>query len=174
MTGKEYQKLAFKLKMLSVLAVKTVRHDIVERLKQENMEISYLAFKVIREMGRGETTLKDLSGRMMLAPASLVPVVEGLVKKELVERRTDPKDRRKSILCLTKKGEKAYSIIGSACSEDAITRSLAQLGGKDAEQLVTLFEKLVTKITGDSDITQKLEQAQQSCMWPGQDGKKHN
>lgn len=165
MADDEYQKLAFRLKMLTALAIKNLRSDIEAKLKQENLKISYLAFKVIRVMGREKTTLKQLSKKMILAPASLVPVVESLVRKGLVERKTDPTDRRKNILSITQKGEKAYAIIGSACSEDAISKSLSQLGGKDAEKLVLLFEKLVTNITGDTDIAGRIEDMQECRLF---------
>ena len=48
---------------------------------------------------------KDLAERIFVDSTTLVPIIDGMEKKGLVERRTDPKDRRNNNVFLTKKSE---------------------------------------------------------------------
>ena len=49
-------------------------------------------------------TLGEISGRLMVSPANITGLVDGLRKKGLVKRREHPKDRRKRLTELTPKG----------------------------------------------------------------------
>ena len=49
-------------------------------------------------------TLGEISGRLMVSPANVTGLVDGLLKKGLVRRREHPKDRRKRLTELTPKG----------------------------------------------------------------------
>ncbi|HYL65586.1 MAG TPA: MarR family transcriptional regulator [Nitrosopumilaceae archaeon] len=48
---------------------------------------------------------KDLAERIFVDSTTLVPIIDGMEKKGLVERRTDPKDRRNNNIFLTTKSE---------------------------------------------------------------------
>ena len=48
---------------------------------------------------------KDLSEKIFVDTTTLVPIIDGMEKKGLVERRTDPKDRRNNNVFLTAKSE---------------------------------------------------------------------
>ena len=48
---------------------------------------------------------KDLAERIFVDSTTLVPIIDGMEKKGLVERRTDPKDRRNNNVFLTAKSE---------------------------------------------------------------------
>jgi MarR family transcriptional regulator for hemolysin len=48
---------------------------------------------------------KDLAERIFLDGTTLVPIIDGMEKKGLVERKTDPKDRRNNNVFLTSKSE---------------------------------------------------------------------
>ena len=48
---------------------------------------------------------KDLAEKIFVDSTTLVPIIDGMEKKGLVERRTDPKDRRNNNVFLTAKSE---------------------------------------------------------------------
>ena len=48
---------------------------------------------------------KDLAERIFVDSTTLVPIIDSMEKKGLVERRTDPKDRRNNNVFLTAKSE---------------------------------------------------------------------
>jgi len=48
---------------------------------------------------------KDLAERIFVDSTTLVPIIDGMEKKGLVERKTDPKDRRNNNVFLTAKSE---------------------------------------------------------------------
>ena len=48
---------------------------------------------------------KDLAERIFVDSTTLVPIIDAMEKKGLVERRTDPKDRRNNNVFLTTKSE---------------------------------------------------------------------
>lgn len=54
---------------------------------------------------------KDLADKIYVDGSTLVPVIDGMEKKGLVERRPDPKDRRHNRLFLTKKSESTVDSI---------------------------------------------------------------
>lgn len=58
----------------------------------------------IDEMGR--TNLKDLASKMNLDKSTLSRTIEGLVRRGLVKRQSDRRDRRYVFLSLTTKGQK--------------------------------------------------------------------
>jgi MarR family transcriptional regulator for hemolysin len=48
---------------------------------------------------------KDLAERIFVDSTTLVPIIDGMEKRGLVERKTDPKDRRNNNVFLTAKSE---------------------------------------------------------------------
>ncbi|MDR4512968.1 MAG: MarR family transcriptional regulator [Nitrososphaeraceae archaeon] len=53
-------------------------------------------------------TQKEIADRLELEAPSLIPILDKLQNLELVERRSDPKDRRINRIYLTKRAEKLY------------------------------------------------------------------
>jgi DNA-binding MarR family transcriptional regulator len=89
--------------------------------------------------GLSQRALCDMFG---IFPSRLVSLLDGLESKKLVERRDDPKDRRRFSLHLTKLGRKTLDAIGK------ITRALeadlfASLSAKERDQLHELLSRIV-------------------------------
>jgi MarR family transcriptional regulator for hemolysin len=53
-------------------------------------------------------TQKEIADKLEVEAPSLIPIIDKLQKIELVERRSDPKDRRINRIYLTKKTESLY------------------------------------------------------------------
>lgn len=60
---------------------------------------------------RGERTLNELAAEMYLEKSSASRVVDGLVAKAYVTRRTHPEDRRAILLAPSEKGRRLHRVI---------------------------------------------------------------
>lgn len=68
-------------------------------------DVSPSECRTMRVFQPGESlTMKELSQRMDLAMSRMTRIVDGLVEKKLVERATDPNDRRVCLVHLTSLG----------------------------------------------------------------------
>lgn len=81
-----------------------------------------------------DTTLTDLVAETQLSKQALSPVVQELEERGLVSRSPDPKDRRRVLISLTKRGEKVLRLAAKAWDE--IEDGMAALVGDDAMKVV--------------------------------------
>ncbi len=63
------------------------------------------------DCGQGDVRLKDLAGRLRIAPRSATEVVDQLEAKGLVRREPDPTDRRATLIVATSAGQKLFADI---------------------------------------------------------------
>jgi DNA-binding MarR family transcriptional regulator len=83
-------------------------------------------FRCLRLFGGDESVNnKQIAERMNLSPSRLTRIIDGLVKKEYINREIDPNDRRNMRVTLSKKGKllvqqlnKAYVGIHSEILQD--------------------------------------------------------
>jgi DNA-binding MarR family transcriptional regulator len=61
--------------------------------------------------GGGQLNMGDLAGRMRLTVSTMTRIVDQLVKRKLVERCTDPEDRRVCCVRLTGEGQELLETI---------------------------------------------------------------
>jgi DNA-binding MarR family transcriptional regulator len=82
-----------------------------------------------------------IAGRLGMAPSRLVPLIDDMEARGLVERRRDPQDRRNHALYLTEKaGRLMGQLNGVAVShEEAIC---AGLDPKERQQLAALLQRV--------------------------------
>src|SRR5258706_1302902 len=104
MNNDELSMLAAEFRILTVIVTKLAKHDIEQRLTAYGANISELQFGVMRLLHSEGSTIQELSSKMMLSPATLVPVVDALERHGLAKRGRDPNDRRRAPLSLTEKG----------------------------------------------------------------------
>ncbi|SDY74703.1 MarR family winged helix-turn-helix transcriptional regulator [Tindallia californiensis] len=72
--------------------------------------VSEERFMVLYELElQPNISLKDLARNVMVSSSSLSIMINSLVEQELVERVTDPKDRRKVLLKLSRRGEEVLN-----------------------------------------------------------------
>jgi DNA-binding MarR family transcriptional regulator len=101
-------------------------------------------FGVLMALGSlGESYQRRLSEFVGIDPRNAVPVIDGLRRRELVERAPDPTDRRRHLLRLSRAGADLVSVLRTAGSviEDEL------LAGLDAEERATLH-RLLHKLFG--------------------------
>lgn len=89
----------------------------------------------------GEVSQNDLGRQTAMDAATMKGVIDRLAKKDLVESRADPGDRRRRILRLSPAGETAYAgCVGAA--KTITTETLAPLTSAERRRLLALLAKL--------------------------------
>lgn len=91
------------------------------------------ALLALKGFGRNSShTIGDLAGQLAIKHHSAVGLVDRLVKAKLVTRRSDPADRRRVTLDLTRDGEKLLADLSAAHREELrmLTPSLKSLFAK--------------------------------------------
>ena len=83
----------------------------------------------------------DLAAKQLKSPANLTTVVDNLERRELVRRRRDEHDRRRSIVELTPRGRELIEAAFPAHAA-AIVRELSVLSTEEQRQLGRLCRKL--------------------------------
>ncbi len=88
---------------------------------------------------KDDVTSRQLGGRTKLDSATLTGILDRLEAMELLERKSNPDDRRAILVCLTKKGKKAAAGI-----HDTILEANNELlAGFDANEGTTLRDMLM-------------------------------
>ena len=82
-----------------------------------------------------------VASRLGIAPSRLVPLIDDMEERELVERRSDPQDRRNHALYLTAKGGRLMGQLNDVAiaHEEAVC---AGLDPKERQQLAALLQRV--------------------------------
>jgi DNA-binding MarR family transcriptional regulator len=143
---------AQRVRMLIFMVSKSVMRDLDRRLDASGAGISGPQYGVMRLLSQENATITELSSRMMLAPATLVPVVDTLERKGFVQRGVDPKDRRRVPLLLTDAGAEVVTRVAVVNGPDSLAQGLNGLGHVKAQQLQALLLELVNQFTEDDAV----------------------
>lgn len=139
----ELHAMALEARVLLAIATKWSGRCLEQRLHQSGVPISSMQYGMLRLLRGHRHTISDLSRRMSLAPATLVPAVDALERHGLVERGSDPNDRRRAPLLLTAGGADILARIPAVDDTDVLAVSLAALGDADRHKLLELLRALV-------------------------------
>ena len=105
-------------------------------------DITPSQFRALRVLSRhGVMRLSDLSEHLHIAARSTTEVVDALESRDLVERRTDPGDRRATLIELTERGTSVLEAIRSARGTEA-DRVFGWLSQTDRAHLARILRKL--------------------------------
>ena len=114
-------------------------------LKHSGLSMSsWMAIGLIASETR-PLTQTELAQMLGLEDASMVPLIDRLVKQELLSRVQPPEDRRKRHLVLTEKGNQAFALVKNEA--DALRADL--LGDLDPQALATteqVLQQLLTRM----------------------------
>lgn len=98
--------------------------------------------------GRGRVTMHELAALLGVGPSSATQLVDRLVSRGLVERHTDPGDRRLVWIVATSRADEVTSRYGELKRE--IVRTLARGLGDDE---LSTFTHLLTKLADGPDLS---------------------
>src|ERR1044071_7619087 len=125
---------------------KPIRKDVERRLTSVGQGMTMLQCGILRHLEDDSLTINELARRMMIKPPSLVAVVDALERDGYLQRKADPRDRRRTPLQITPKGEALLKKVPLCAETDALSVALGQLGPRKAEQLAGLLEELAARI----------------------------
>lgn len=123
--------------------VNGMAHQIAEHVRQRALRLGLTAPQAtaLREL-TGPMTMRELAERMSCEPSNATFVVDKLEKRELLERRPHPTDRRAKRLVLTSRGTALREQLLELLGEDS---PLAGLTQEEQETLRRLLERAVVQ-----------------------------
>ncbi len=103
-------------------------------------------FRCLRLFGSDESlNNKQIAERMNLSPSRLTRIIDGLVKKEYINREIDQNDRRNMKVTLSKKGKTLTQQLNKAYV-DIHKEILEDIEVKQHEPLITAMEHLLVAL----------------------------
>ena len=151
MNDAELQNTAVEIRMLLPMVMKLSARALEQYLSEQNIGINRMHFGVLLTLQHHQFTLSELSKLFSLDPSTLVPVVDALERKGLVERGRDPKDRRRIPLHLTERGIHLLNAIPHVTRNDLMAKALMQMGAEKAVQLRDRLRELADAMGGDEN-----------------------
>lgn len=123
------------------------RSDVWHGLAVREYDVLYQLSK----LGDGELRQADLLSQWMVPQPSMSRMIDRLVKAGYVRRRTDPDDRRSSLIALTDEGKTLQRKIARGHVKDVRERLLDALSTSELHTLEVLTEKLVSHSPGGAE-----------------------
>lgn len=124
-----------------VLAVLTPLSRYLGRRLRERGAISVERFKALNALRAGPLKSNELASIILLSPAALTRLADGLVADHLVIRAADSADRRAVRIALTEVG-RAELARGAAVVSEALDEILGRLSAAERSRLEAAFEDL--------------------------------
>jgi len=145
--------LASRIRFLCSVITKIARVDLQSRLDRNGSGISAIEHGVLRHLFDGVNSMAEISRLMGAAPSTLVYVVDGLVKRKLVRRDKDPKDRRREPLSLEKKGAALFAAIPEIDATSVLIRSLENMKATEQRELLRLLSEFAAGLPGSERLS---------------------
>lgn len=147
----ELQTAAGELRSLTGRILKAARHDTEQRLNASKVGISPLQHGILRILNDKNCTLSELSCLMARQPTTLLPAVDTLEARGLLQRGQDPKDRRRSPLAITGQGLAVLERVPPVSENDLLLNALKELGDQKVEQLLALLREVAQQVSQDKN-----------------------
>lgn len=152
MRNTEYARLAFQIRSFAVIGAKLMVQDLEGRLAKHLPGVSGPQFGVLHILSCNPSTIRELSDHLMLAPSTLVPIVDRLESEGLVVRGKDPDDRRRTPLMLTEHARQMLALVSPVDTHDKLCNALNALGVEKSRQLSRLLQELIRQLAPEHDI----------------------
>ena len=113
-----------------------------ELRRHRTADLSVPQFRTLAFIDRNaNASLSDVTEHIGLTLPSISKIVDGLVTRKLVTRQTDPTDRRRMTLALTRSGQTALEV-SRAATRACLAESLAALTDAERTTVVKAMEAL--------------------------------
>jgi DNA-binding MarR family transcriptional regulator len=106
-----------------------------------------LQFGILQILEDKNCTLSELSTLMGRESATLLPAVDTLEIKCMLQRCQDPKDRRRTPLTITEQGAAVLERVPQVGENDLLLNALQGLGNEKVEQLISLLREVAQQVT---------------------------
>lgn len=115
-----------------------------KKLEKSAVDRYYMIVQVLEEKDQ-QFTQQSLGNFLNVDKVTMVRIVDHLTDKGIIERVSNPVDRREKFIHLTDKGRKSLKEINDAISEiNEIT--LKGFSGKEKEQFYSMLERMHTNL----------------------------
>jgi DNA-binding MarR family transcriptional regulator len=146
MRKSEFATLAHEIQAFTGICTKLIAQETEEQLAQYRPGMSLPQYFVLRTLEHHPSTIKELSNRMMLAPSTLVPVIDKLEGEGLVLRGRDLEDRRRTPLELTTEAHHLLDNVPDVHTQDRLFNALQAMGPQKSRELSKLLQELVNEL----------------------------
>lgn len=153
---KHFFMMTVEIRILTSMLSRSAFRAIENHFAAHNVEISGLHYGILRTLSHQSFTISDLSRRFMLDPSTLVPMIDSLERKGLVERGRDPNDRRRIPLSLTQEGKELLNTVSMYHEDDVLFQRLETMGEDRARQLLTLLREVVEGMPDGAEMLQSV------------------
>jgi len=144
--------MAEQIRALCSVITKVARTDLESHLKEHDSGMTAIEHGVLRHLSRGVTSMAEMSRLMGVAASTLVYVVDGLTRKKLVRRGTDPGDRRRQPLLLEKKGARLFAHSPGMGAGSTLVRSLESMPAERRRELLSLLNEFARALRGSERL----------------------
>lgn len=159
-TGDSVYRDALETLILTAIIAKDARQDAEQRLKRFGADLTAPQYRLLRQLQQvGSSTIKDLSGTMMVGPATLVPMVDTLERHGFIRRGIDPNDRRRTPLELTESGRQRLDAVPFIHTDDPIARFLRELPEDERQRFLSHLRGLAEALHGDGHDVRHISDA---------------
>jgi DNA-binding MarR family transcriptional regulator len=152
----ELASLAHQIRSLTTICAKLMAHHLEHHLAQYWPGMSGPQYGVLRILECNPSTIRELSERMLLAPSTLVPIVDRLESESLVVRGKDPEDRRRTPLMLTEQARQLLVRVPTVDAQNHLGQALQAMGVEKSRQLSLLLQELVANLANDHGIVDRI------------------
>jgi DNA-binding MarR family transcriptional regulator len=154
---------ALEIRILTKTLASIATRSLEQYLQEHGARISSLQHGVMRMLSQNQYTSSELSRRMNLDPATLVPVIDALERHGYVRRGKDPNDRRRSPLFLTTAGADLLAGIPLFNRSDVLVCALQTLGAEPTRELLHLLRELLGHMMPDDALADHLASIAQTA-----------
>lgn len=155
---------AHEIRILASILTKIATRDMEQRMHASGVTISGLQHGLLHLLRNHPYTSSELSRKMKLTPATLVPAVDALERHGLVERGKDPADRRRTPLVVTCAGRALLEQVPIVAKDDALVNSLASMDEQKQQHLLDTLRELVTMLVDDPAHVQEIGESVQRMV----------
>jgi len=150
----EAKKITLEIQILCGVLLKTTAQSLEQRLAEMNMPLSRLQFHILHMVSFEARTITEVSRKMGLDPSTVSLSVDALERKGLVERKRDPKDRRRMPVTITDHGRVLLRQSHVIPDDDPSHQALLRLGDEKSAALLHLLQQMISYLP-DGDETLK-------------------
>ena len=154
MPGLGLYQIANEIFIYNSLLMKHFNEALEVRLHQKVENLTGLQVGVLRMLQFEVLTLSTISQRMGMDPSSIMRIIDALERKGLVNRETDPHDRRRNPIRITEKGSGLLIAVPMIAEQDPVFQAIVSQGEGSAAQLRDALRSVVTQFSDGRAIAE--------------------
>lgn len=126
------------------------RRDLRDRFKKAGRDVTPEEWAVLNLLWQKDRQAPGkMAARTVRDATTMTRLIDGMVKKRMVMRRPDGRDRRRLLICLTESGRGLQPILLDL-ARPLIAGSVAGISAEDAETTRRVLAKMVDNINQES------------------------